>query len=218
MAELGVWYLPMQDAEDILSDEQRTPTSRAVQDDFNGSPLTLDVRGVQAHLTAALLSRPSVDELAERGIVRSPSACIAEQLGRKLARRPSREEVPQNILDSKVHQVAKQLSRRSLAAALDASLQRRPSREQMMEEGKIPGLVKHSYHPPPLKKRPSNEEMMEEGKLPGLSSLAPEVSPVGKRSIPSPPPRSLAAQFGYTSPTHIPLPSTNSEYVFGGYF
>ena len=118
MAELGVWYLPMQDAEDILSDEQRTPTSRAVQDDFNGSPLTLDVRGVQAHLTAALLSRPSVDELAERGIVRSPSACIAEQLGRKLARRPSREEVPQNILDSKVHQVAKQLSRRSLAAAL----------------------------------------------------------------------------------------------------
>ena len=64
----------------------------------------------------------------------------------------------------------------------------------------------------------SNEEMMEEGKLLGLAGLAPQVSPVGNRSLPSPPARSLAAQFGYTSPSYTPPSSTNSEYVYGGYY
>ena len=61
MASMGVWYLSLEDAEDIVGDEQRTPTSRAVPGDFIGlSPLSLDVRGVQAQLTAQLLARPSV--------------------------------------------------------------------------------------------------------------------------------------------------------------
>ena len=59
---------------------------------------------------------------------------------------------------------------------------------------------------------------MEEGKLLGLAGLAPQVSPVGNRSLPSPPARSLAAQFGYTSPSYTPPSSTNSEYVYGGYY
>ena len=215
MAAAGVWYFA--DASELDDTEQRTPTTRS-------TPGLTDVQ--RYSLGAALLCRPAICVLEERGIVRSPTALTADKLEGKFRRRPSREEVIESgvLVDKgeKVTTAVKRLARRSLCDALENGLQKRPSREQMMEEGLIHALTKK-----PLAS-PASRDHAELAWQFGAVGLPPPSPARNLAARPWSPPRT-SQQFGYPqrfgycpysaaeTECGVAQPLT-SEYIDGGYF
>jgi len=82
---------------------------------------------------SALLIRPTVEELSDRGIVRPPTAFLSPGLSEKLLRRPSKEVVEaKGIFMTRTKAVTRSLARRSLSEQINIALERRPSREEVL--------------------------------------------------------------------------------------
>ena len=87
-----------------------------------------------ANLTAALLSRPSVDELADQGILRAPMELTREKLCHKLEARPEPAAV-KGIRKSPIEARKEQLARRSLSGSLAGAIDRRPTLDSLKARG-----------------------------------------------------------------------------------
>ena len=86
------------------------------------------------NLSQAFLARPSIEDLADQGILRTPIELMADKLSSKLSIRPSPEEV-KTIRKSPIEAAKERLVRRSLSGALDAAISRRPSIEILRSQG-----------------------------------------------------------------------------------
>ena len=86
------------------------------------------------NLSQAFLARPSIEDLADQGILRTPIELMADKLSSKLSIRPSPEEV-KTIRKSPIEAAKERLARRSLSGALDAAISRRPSIEILRSQG-----------------------------------------------------------------------------------
>ena len=87
-------------------------------------------------LTTALLSRPSIDYLADQGILRAPTELTGDKLAKQLSTRPPPDAV-KGIVKSPVQAKQEEITRRSLLSSLSGALDRRPSIEDVMARGYV---------------------------------------------------------------------------------
>lgn len=148
---------------------------------------------------SALLTRPTVEELSDRGIVRPPTAFLSPGLSDKLQRRPSKEVVEaRGIFMTRTKAVTRSLARRSLSEQISIALERRPSREEVLATTATASST-------------LNEQAQHGSRAPSCGTLSPP-SPY------SPGWANLNPQFGHASPAQDASIWGGETYVDDYYF